>query len=101
MRYVQQTIEECLLKGFDTHTARIIDVDTFDEATWRSFLDQADQNASNALELIIQFQGPTLFNALGRVLSGTVHNLKVIFPGAIRVGISLFFGKVLTPKERY
>ena len=101
MGYVQQTIEECLLKGFDTHTARIIDVDTFDEATWRSFLDQADQNASNALELIIQFQGPTLFNALGRVLSGTVHNVKVIFPGAIRVGIALFFGKVLTPKGKH
>ena len=97
MGHVREKLELCLLAGHSAHHASIVDVDALDDGAWHEFLARAEANAADVLELLRLFQGALLRDATNIVAaSATRRNV----PGAIRVGLALFFGKVMSPRGK-
>ena len=96
MGHLAAKVEESLLAGHHHITATTLNLDELDDGAWAACLVQASHNATKCLDLVHDQQ--VLFWSEARILVQASPASKLV-PAALRVGLAVLFGKVLSGKS--
>jgi hypothetical protein len=89
----RQEVEESLLAGHDLRLAKNVRADTLLDEEWQACVAQADSNAGETLGLLVKYNS-TLRDAKAIIFAASSQGNV---PSVVRLGLALFFGKVLSP----